>query len=99
MISISMVDLRSVATRIGSRSRGRPHAVDAGDQRQREHRAKSRGLRRGRVTAIERDHHAGEQNHERQHPRQRANLSRIESSSGRRISEGVPVSVKRRCAR
>ena len=60
-----MVDFR-----IGARSAGPPHAVDQRDQHQRQQSAEARGFRRRRVAAIERDHHAGQQQHERQHPRQ-----------------------------
>ncbi len=49
---------------------GPPYAVDRCDQQESKNRAKAGGFRRRGKAAVERDHHAGEQNHEGQNARQ-----------------------------
>ena len=67
-----MVDSRA-AVRIGVRSRG-VHTLDARNKNERQERAEPRRLRWRRKAAIERHHHAGEQQHERQDARQQREL-------------------------
>ena len=51
-----------------------PDAVDDGDQDEREQGAEPGGFRGRREAAVERDHHADQQDHERQHARQHLDL-------------------------
>ena len=65
MIIISMVDSRSVPTRIGMSFRRAPDAVDDGDQDERQHGAEPGRLGRRGAAAVERDHDAGQQDRRR----------------------------------
>ena len=74
MMSISIVDSTQRRDHDRSEIVRRPDAIDRRNQGQREHGAEPRSLRRRRVAAVKRDHHAGEQEHERQHARQEREL-------------------------
>jgi hypothetical protein len=62
MISISMLASDTVAAKIGLRS-------DHGDQDQRQHCTEAGSFRRCGEAAVQRQHHAQQQNQERQHAR------------------------------
>ena len=96
MISISMVDSRSVRRGSGSTSLRAPDAVDHGDQDERQDGRRGRPSPRRGVAAVERDHDAGQQDHEGQHPRQRGSsphavaVLRRGSARSRRCARAPP---------